>query len=170
MGLIIHCSDKHLTSIDVAKGIFRDTKRSNARVEVPRFEGTLNPTSACGWKLQGFSYNYPGGQVIVLCSDTPWGAAKVYSEATLKKWRAAGDLRRNPHVESLGVDGLGGALSVKILHELFHVGGFYLQARTGFGSENSCELMTITLRAEEHILTKFSPTDSPGKCKRGKER
>ncbi|RDL40227.1 uncharacterized protein BP5553_00206 [Venustampulla echinocandica] len=134
-GLIIKCTDSHLTPIDPLRGIFRDKKRKNVRVQVPRI-GTLNPQTACGYGLQGFTYGYPGGQVIVLCSDSPWGAAKVYNEVTLNKWRHAGDLRLNPLVISKGVDGMAGALSVKLLHELFHVGGIAFQQAGGTGTPN----------------------------------
>ncbi|KAF4633921.1 hypothetical protein G7Y89_g4195 [Cudoniella acicularis] len=135
LGLIITCTDAHLTPIDSTNGIFRDIKRGGVRVQVPRI-GTVNPQTACGFGLQGFAYGYPGGQVIVLCSDTEWGAAKVYNEVTLNKWRLAGDLRSNPLVINKGVDGLAGALSVKILHELFHVGGFFVQQGGPFGTTN----------------------------------
>jgi hypothetical protein len=77
--------------------------------------------------------------VIVLCSDTEWGAAKVFKPAILKKWNQQGDLRHNPLVISRGVDGLAGALSVKILHELFHVGGFWIQEQGGLGTANPCK-------------------------------
>jgi hypothetical protein len=83
--------------------------------------------NACGQTLQGFAYGYPGGQVIVLCSDSEHGAVITYSTPTLDAFRAAGDLRKLTEVNQKGVDGLAGALSVKILHELFHVGGFYSQ-------------------------------------------
>jgi hypothetical protein len=141
-GLIITCSDAHLTPIDASKGLYRDNKRGGAQVRVPR-SADATGNNACGRKLQGFAYGYNGGQVIVLCSDNEAGAANKYITPTLQNFRDGGDLRPNPRVIEIGVDALAGALSVKILHELFHVGGFYTQAQNGFGIDNPCKLEAI---------------------------
>ncbi|KAI4162671.1 MAG: hypothetical protein LQ342_003717 [Letrouitia transgressa] len=115
-GLIIHCTDNYLTTIDAATGVYRDNTRGSVRVQVARRQGYTN--NACGGQLRAFEYSFSGGNVIVLCSDWEGGALPASTDNSIEGWRTLGNLKSAS--ESTGINIFERYLSYKILHELMH--------------------------------------------------
>lgn len=118
-GLLIHCSDAHLTPIDTVNRKYIDTEKQWS-VTAPRPQGTLTD-NACGGQIAAFAYSTGGQEVMILCSDSPKGALITNIDDTLDQWRQAGNLKDQQVFQEKGVDALGMHLSTKILHELMHV-------------------------------------------------
>ncbi len=118
-GVIIHCSDRHLTTIDAAQGVFRDLTpgRGSPRVQVSR--GAGHTDNACGGQLRAFEYNFDQGHVIALCSDWDGGVLRSSNQLSTQKWRTNGDLRLAARAPN-GLNMFETYLSYKILHELMH--------------------------------------------------
>jgi hypothetical protein len=143
-GLVIHCSDAHLAPVNPSKGTFTDTLRHEQVTVVQTTDGSKD--TACGGTLAGFAYSYNGGQAIVLCADSQNAALwpiKLTGEFTWEGYRTKGDMRKTAEINAKGMDVLQAALSVKLLHELMHVGGFYIQSQSSVfnpNNQNQCEL------------------------------
>ncbi|KAL8662635.1 MAG: hypothetical protein Q9168_008230, partial [Polycauliona sp. 1 TL-2023] len=90
--VVIHCSDTYLSTIDSNAGVYRDNTRQGTlggpRVQIPKSSGAT--AGACGGRLRAFAYPFEGGNVIVLCSDSPIGALLASTSNSLDPYRRGG--------------------------------------------------------------------------------
>ncbi|MCJ1405819.1 hypothetical protein MMC11_009049 [Xylographa trunciseda] len=136
--LLIHCADSHLALINVNQRNFRDQTPGfgSAPVQLPfpnvqSSSNTLN--TACGGFLNAFAYPVDGesfkGNVIVLCSDSIFGALKTTTHNSLDSWRTTGNLKTassiaGPGNAFTGLNIFSKYLSYVIIHEMMHCTSF----------------------------------------------
>lgn len=131
-GVLIHCSDAHLTKTDDRKYI--DTTRGkNDLISLPKPPPEIVATdNACGGFMQGFAYK----GVVILCNDGPKSAfSEIRGDAVFGAWRTGGDLRTNPLVKTYGINEMSHYMSHKVLHEMMHVASL----AQPFGSDRQCQ-------------------------------
>ena len=140
---MIHCSDNHLTPIDLANRKYIDKERDNTVVFAPKVAGTKPTDNACGGVIKAFAYSAGGQQVILLCSDSVAGALKSSFSYPISNWRAEGNLKVYTPVFDKGLDALGMFLSTMILHELMHVASFVEQNKALQPAQCKCFLPLV---------------------------
>lgn len=128
--LLIYCGSAHLKMTDRGTGTFRDPDHAN--VDIRGFVPATNSEDACSSNAQAFGYPIPFGKnpgfVMVICQSAFDKSAMDPNTNLPKKvaeWREAGTLLHFHPVTNpllVGVDILERYLSIKILHEMMHVG------------------------------------------------
>jgi hypothetical protein len=127
IGLVIHCSDSHLSNTSPATGLYHDNSDGRrAQVRLPTRTGTAQ--NACGNVLRAFEYPFTDknggtGHAIVLCNDGPRGALNAARHDEITELRTRNIDVRKPPTGTLGMDLLGSFLTYMLVHEMMHVGG-----------------------------------------------
>lgn len=132
-GVLIHCSDAHLTKIG-NRAYVDSTRGASVQISLPPTPPGIDATDTpCGGWMQGFAYK----GVIVLCND---GVRSAFTQSrvggpALGKFRTTGNLLKSKQVQSNGIDETAQFMSSKILHELMHVAA----EAAPFGPPRQCQ-------------------------------
>lgn len=128
--LLIYCGSAHLKLIDRVSGLFRDQDHEN--IDVRGFRPADNSEDACSSNAQAFGYptraGLKPGFILVMCQSA-FDKSDMDPATNLPKpvagWREIGDLKLanfNIQAPKVGIDVLEKYLSIKVLHEMMHVG------------------------------------------------
>lgn len=128
--LLIYCGSAHLKLTDRGTGTYRDPDHDN--VDVRGFVPAANSEDACSSNAQAFGYPTPLGKkpgfIVVICQSA-FDMSDMDHNTNLPRqvveWRKASNLllvNDKMIAPKVGVDLLEKHLSIKVLHEMMHVG------------------------------------------------
>jgi hypothetical protein len=118
---VFTCTDKHLTTIDAANGVYRDNVYgTHSYVRAPR-TGPVAPgvTNACAGQVEAFTYSTGSVSVVVLCSDWAGAALRAYDQVDIEDFRAK-NWGQTTVAQNEGIDIVSRRLVYKVAHEMMH--------------------------------------------------
>lgn len=132
--LVIFCGSEHLKLIDPVKGYFRDSLHGNK--DIWGIKPAPGSVQACSGDYQAIGYPLgvttdgrpTGGFIIIICQlafDKSIMNKATNLPISLAVWRTKGRLialTENIPPPMVPVDTLGQYMSIKVLHEMMHVG------------------------------------------------